>query len=95
MSNYTNLLEDKTYDIFEEEDYMEELKKIAENFRSFDKALDTFIVERGYIGDIENVADKIEYISGKLKAAEVSVPANIKKWYLEQKRIKRITAFQL
>ena len=95
MSNYTNLLEDKAYDIFEEEDYMEELKKMSVNFRTFDKALDTFIVERGYAGDIENVADKIKYITGKLKAAEVPIPANIRKWYLGHKRIKRVTAFPL
>ena len=41
MGNYTSFLEDMTYDIFEEEDCLEELKKAAELFRTFDKALDT------------------------------------------------------
>lgn len=39
MGNYTSFLEDMTYDIFEEEDYVEELKKAAELFRTFDKSV--------------------------------------------------------
>ncbi|MGO5230495.1 hypothetical protein ACTQ1U_05475 [Thermoguttaceae bacterium LCP21S3_D4] len=95
MSNYTGFLEDVTYDIFEEEDYVEELKKAAELFRTFDKALDSFIVNHGYDGDLLNVDEKVSFITGKLKAAGVPVPRNIKKWYSEHKRIERKTAFQL
>lgn len=95
MGNYTSFLEDMTYDIFEEEDYVEELKKAAELFRTFDKALDSFIVNHGYDGDLLNVDEKVSFITGKLKAAGVPVPRNIKKWYSEHKRIERRTAFQL
>ena len=95
MGNYTSFLEDVTYDIFEEEDYLEELKKAAELFRTFDKALDSFIVNHGYDGDLLNVDEKISFITCKLKAAGVPVPRNIKKWYSEHKRIERRTAFQL
>ncbi len=52
MGNYTSFLEDVTYDIFEEEDYVEELKKAAELFRTFDKALDSFIVNYGYTASL-------------------------------------------
>ena len=95
MGNYTSFLEDMTYDIFEKEDYLEELKKAAELFRTFDKALDTFIVNHGYGGDLSNADEKVNFITSKLKAAGVPVPRNIKKWYSEHKRIERKTAFQL
>lgn len=95
MGNYTSFLEDMIYDIFEEEDYVEELKKAAELFRTFDKALDSFILNHGYDGDLLNVDEKVSFITCKLKAAGVPVPRNIKKWYSEHKRIERKTAFQL
>lgn len=95
MGNYTSFLEDMTYDIFEEEDYVEELKKAAKLFRTFDKALDSFIVNHGYDGDLLDVDEKVSFITCKLKAAGVPVPRNIKKWYSEHKRIERRTAFQL
>ncbi len=95
MGNYTSFLEDMTYDIFEEEDYLEELKKAAELFRTFDKALDTFIANHGYGGDLSSVDEKVAFITCKLTAAGVPVPRNIKKWYSEHKRIERKTAFQL
>ena len=95
MAKYTDILETQTYDIFEAEDYIEELKKISEKFRTFDKALDTFLVEHGYAGDVENTEEKIKFISDKLKAAGVPVPKKIKEWYSKHIRIKRKTAFQI
>ena len=95
MGNYTSILEDMTYDIFEADDYLEELKKAEEVFRTFDKALDTFITNHGYVGDLLNVDEKVTFITCKLKEAGVPVPRNIKKWYSEHKRIERKTAFQL
>jgi len=95
MGEYTNFFEDMTYDIFEKEDYVEELKKAAKLFRTFDKALDSFIVNHGYDGDLLNVDEKVSFITCKLKAAGVPVPRNIKKWYTEHKKIGRKTAFQL
>ncbi len=95
MGQYTTFLEDKSFEIFDKEDYIEELKKVTELFRTFDKALDTFIVEHGFIGDIKCVDEKIEFISVKLKEADIEITRNMKNWYLEHKRIKRKTAFQL
>lgn len=95
MTNYTTFLEDMAYNIFEEDDYLEELKKAAELFRTFDKALDSFIVNHGYKGDLSDAEEKVSFIVGKLKDAGVPVPRNIKKWYTEHKRIERKTAFQL
>ena len=95
MGEYSHFLEDKSYDIFEEDDYLEELKKVAELFRTFDKALDTFIVEHGYAGDVDDADEKVRFISDKLKEAGIPIPRNIKKWYSEHKTIERKTAFQL
>lgn len=95
MSTYTTYLEAQTYDIFETEDYFEELKKAADLFRTFDKALDTFILEHGYTGDADSAEDKVNFISDKLKDAGVPIPRNIKKWYSQHKTIERKTAFQI
>ena len=95
MGKYTSLLEDMSYDIFEKEDYLEEMRKMADLFRTFDKALDSFIVNHGYKGDLANADEKVLFITGKLKEAGVPVPRNIKRWYTEHKTIERKTAFGL
>lgn len=95
MPNYTNQLSSLTYNILDAEDFTLELKKAAELFRTFDIALDTFIADHGYTGDMESAEEKVRFISDKCKAAGVPVPRNIKKWYAEHKRIERKTAFQL
>lgn len=92
LGQYTNFFEEKSATIFDEENYEDELKKVIGNFRSFDKALDSFIVEHGYDGDINAVEDKVSYISEKCKEAGVPVPRNLKKWYTEGKRIERMKA---
>lgn len=95
MGKYTSFLEDMSYDIFEKEDYLEELKKMADLFRTFDKALDSFIVNHGYQDDLANAGEKVLFITGRLKEAEIPIPRNIKKWYTEHKTIERKTAFHL
>lgn len=95
MGKYTTFFEDMSYDIFEEDDYLEELEKMVDLFRSFDKALDSFIVSHGYGDDLSNAEEKVLFITSKLKEAGVPIPRNIKKWYSEHKTIERKTAFQL
>ena len=97
MAEYTNFFEDKSFDIPYEDDYIEEMKSAVKLFRTFDKALDTFILEHGFKGDIDNVDEKVSYISDKMKSAGVPLPRNIRKWYTEHKRIDRNskTPFQI
>ena len=97
MAEYTNFFEDKSFDIPYEDDYIEEMKSAVKLFRTFDKALDTFILEHGFKGDIDNVDEKVSYISDKMKSAGVPIPRNIRKWYTEHKRIERNskTPFQI
>lgn len=95
MGTYTSDLEDMSYAIFDGEDYLEELKKVTERFRTFDKALDSFIANHGYKGDLENADEKVLFLTDKLKEAGIPIPRNMKKWYSGNKTIKRKTAFQL
>lgn len=92
---YTTNLSSQVYNILDAEDFTSELKKAAELFRTFDIALDTFIAEHGYTGDMDSAAEKVRFISDKCKVAGVPVPRNIKRWYSQHIRIKRETAFQI
>lgn len=93
MGKYTDFLMDKSYIISDEEDYMEELKKAAELFRTFDGALDTFLAEHGYLGDPEDVDAKILFLASQFKEAGMDAPRNMKRWFTEHRRIERRTAF--
>ena len=89
MGNYTCFFEEKAINIFAEEDYIEELKKIIGKFRTFGEALDSFILEQGYSGETDDIYEKVKFISEKCNQADVPVPRNLKKWYTENKRIER------
>lgn len=95
MGTYTSDLEDMSYAIFDGADYLEEWKKATERFRTFDKALDSFIAKHGYRGDLENADEKVLFLTDKLNEAGIPIPRNMKKWYPEHKTIERKTAFGL
>lgn len=96
MGTYTELFEDVSTNIYyDAEDLIEELKKTTDLFRTFDKALDTFITVHGYNGNLKDESEKIGYIISKFNDEKVPVPRNIKKWYSEHKSIERKTAFQI
>lgn len=89
MGTYTNYFEKKTYNIFCEEDFVSELKNVIGEFRSFAEALDSFICQHGYDGDLEDVEAKVRFVFDKHTQSGVPAPRNLKKWYTERKRIKR------
>ncbi len=97
MGKYTNFMTEKTYEILSKDDYIEELRNIRNRFRMFDKALDQFILDHGYSGDLNQVEEKVAYISDKCRQAGVLIPRNVKKWYTEKKGLNRTSdvAFQL
>lgn len=97
MGVYTDFFEEKIYDVLVEEDYIGELKKVMGQFRPFHEALDSFLLEHGYRGNIEDTDEKVKFISEKCRQAGVPVPCNLRKWYSENKRIERMSAvpFQL
>ncbi|MCD8027302.1 MAG: hypothetical protein LUF02_01260 [Erysipelotrichaceae bacterium] len=96
MGIYTDEIEEKIYDIRPEDaNYTDELLKMAQSFRNFDKALDEFIQGHGYDGNINNIDNKVKFIKTIFKEAHMKNPRNMKKWYSEHKRIEKDTAYQL
>lgn len=96
MGNYTEYMVDLVYEIDPyDDDYIEKLHEVARLFRSFSEAMDTFIIEHGYSGEITDADSKISFIKGKFEENKVPLPRNIKKWYTENKLIEKKTAFQI
>ncbi len=94
MENYTDHINDLTKEIYPYDDnYTQELIEIAKEFRTFDSALDEFLLSRGFDGDISDSEEKIRYITGKFTERGVPVPRNLKRWYSEHMRIDKKTAF--
>lgn len=96
MGTYTEFIEYKRNEILPEDDnYIEELQEVAEMFRDFDEALDVFLVEHGYGGELSDIEAKVSFISLKFEEQKIKIPRNIRKWFTEHKRIERKTAFQI
>lgn len=96
MGTYTEFIEYKRYEIStDDENYIEELQKVAEMFRNFDEALDVFLVEHGYGGELSNIETKVSFISLKFEQQKIRIPRNIRKWFTQHTRIERKTAFQI
>ena len=95
MGKYTDFFEDKSFSISDEDDLYEELEKVMDSFRTFDKVLDTFLVTHGFSGNVENIEEKVEFIKSNLKAEGITSVRDIKKWYTDHKNIERKTAFLL
>ena len=63
MGQYTEQLKNVQYEIsMEDDNYTEKLLAVAKSFRSFGEALDVFIVQKGFFGDITNVEEKVSFI---------------------------------
>ena len=70
MGEYTSCLSTKGYDISpEDENYKQELLDVVKSFRTFDAALDEFIVQKGYSGDIAEVDAKVKFIKEEFDKA--------------------------
>lgn len=97
MDTYTEFLEDRARDIHPEDDidYSRELMAVVAMFRDFDEALDTFLIKHGFSGDCSDIDAKIAYIRTKCEESGVQPPRNMKKWYIEHKRIKKETAIRI
>lgn len=94
MGCYTTLCENKLYDIFpEDENYTDELKKIAAVFRTFGSALNTFLKEHGLEDDSADEDAKIAFLKSRFQAAHIPVPRSIRKWFENDFIIGKKTAF--
>lgn len=63
MPTYTNLLQSQFQEISPyDENFTEELLSIAQLFRPFSDAMDEFLLEHGYAGNIDDVEAKVAFI---------------------------------
>ncbi len=70
MGEYTSSLSNKGCDISpEDENYKQELLDVVKSFRTFDAALDEFIVQKGYSGDIADIDAKVKFIKEQFDRA--------------------------
>ena len=77
MGDYTQFLSQKGNSISpEDENYIQELLEIASSFRTFDAALDEFIVQKGYTGNLADTDAKVRFI--KCKFDEAGIPITIR-----------------
>ena len=96
MGRYTTFLEDFSYDIFpEDEGYEDKLIECAGRFRPFDEAMDAFICDHGYEGNVADIDEKVKYIASRFKEAGIKPPRSLKKWFTEDVRAGRGTAFEI
>lgn len=104
MGEYTSCLSTKGYDISpEDENYKQELLDVVKSFRTFDAALDEFIVQKGYSGDIADVDAKVKFIKAKFDKAGIPIETRIlRSWFQKHTQadkreiaIKFCFAFQL
>lgn len=62
MPTYTNLLQSQFQEISPyDENFTEELLSIAQLFRPFSDAMDEFLLEHGYAGNIDDVEAKVAF----------------------------------
>ena len=75
MGDYTQFLSQKGNSISpEDENYIQELLEIASSFRTFDAALDEFIVQKGYTGNLADTDAKVRFIKCKFDEAGNGIP---------------------
>ncbi len=78
MGEYTRFLSAREHDISpEDENYQQELLEVAQSFRTFDAALDEFLVQKGYSGDISDTEAKVDFIKGKSNKAGIGIESRI------------------
>ena len=96
MPTYTNLLQSQFQEISPyDENFTEELLSIAQLFRPFSDAMDEFLLEHGYAGNIDDVEAKVAFIRKTFEQASMTPPRETRLWFTEKQPIQRDTAFQL
>lgn len=95
MDNYTGYLDEKMFEATNEDYPRDVIIEAVKNFRTFSASLDDFLQKHGYLSDLKQEKEKVDFLKDKFKQAGIPVP-NIKKWYSDPKhRIERETGFQI
>ena len=85
MGDYTQFLSQKGNSISpEDENYIQELLEIASSFRTFDAALDEFIAQKGYTGNLADTDAKVRFIKCKFDEAGIPIEARILKGWFQK-----------
>ena len=85
MGEYTSSLSNKGCDISpEDENYKQELLNVVKSFRTFDAALDEFIVQKGYSGDIADIDAKVKFIKEQFDRAGVPLETRILRGWFQR-----------
>lgn len=96
MAEYTDRMIARCSEITPYDDnYLEELRCQMECFRNFGEALDTFLIEKGYTGSLDDVSSKTDFIKKRYSARGVMSPRNMSKWFSGDININKSTALQL
>lgn len=78
MGEYTSFLSARGCSISpEDDDYRRKLFEVAQAFRTFDAALDEFIVQKGYSDDITDINSKVKFIQEKFERAGIAIETRI------------------
>lgn len=95
MPTYTNLIQAPLDTIsWEDDNFIEELLRVAQLFRPFSEAMDEFLTEHGYTGDLADTDAKVAFIRAVFAKANMEPPREIKEWFAGQP-VKRDTVFQI
>lgn len=83
MGEYTRFLSDLACGISpEDENYRQKLLDAAQSFRTFDAALDEFLVQRGYSGDSSDTEAKVGFLMEKFEKAGIELEARLPRaWF--------------
>ncbi len=78
MGEYTQFLAAKGCSISsEDENYAQELLDVAKSFRTFDSALNEFILQKGYSDDITDTDAKVKFIKEKFDKAGIPIESRL------------------
>ncbi len=79
---------------WEDDNFIEELLGVVQLFRPFSVAMDEFLTDRGYPGEISDVDAKVDFIRSAFSGAHMDSPREIREWFSGQP-VKRETVFQI
>ena len=96
MPAYTSVLQKPLDSIsWEDDNFIEELLEVARLFRPFSEAMDEFLTEHGYSGDITDAGAKTAFIREVFAKAGMDAPREVREWFTAGQPVKRDTVFQI
>ena len=96
MTTYTTQLQNPLDSIsWEDDDFIDNLLAVAQLFRPFSVAMDGFLLEHGFAGDITVIDEKVAFIRSVFDKANMDAPREVREWFFTGQPVKRDTVFQI